>query len=76
MKQLLQVSSIRAIQICIDGGWDAASLYLPVIEISLATYLSFNLDFLGQTGDCSNRALELREQFQNCCFIKAQKKAS
>lgn len=67
---------MRTIQVCIGGGSDPASLYLPVIEMSLAAYLSCILDFLRQIGDCIKRALEFRKQFQDCCFIKAQKKAS
>lgn len=70
------LSSIRTFQVCIGRGSDPASLYLPVIKMSLATCLSFILDFLRQIGDCSKKALELRKQFQDCCFTKAQKEAS
>lgn len=74
MNQSLQLSSIRTIQVCIGGGSDPASLYLPVIEMSLATYLCFILDFLRQIGDCIKRALEFENNSKIVALSRHKRK--
>lgn len=74
LNQSLQLSSIRTIQVCIGGGSDPASLYLPVIEMSLATYLCFILDFLRQMGDCIKRALEFENNSKIVALSRHKRK--
>lgn len=58
------------------GGSDSTSLYLSVIEMLLATYLSFILEFLGWIWDCSKRVLENNNSKIGALSRLKEKKAS